>query len=258
MKLITPESIAAARARLGVPDEHFPASVAIIMDGNGRWAKKRGVPRPFGHQAGADKVHDIVRIAAHLGLDALMLYSFSSENWKRPRREVDLLMRLYAERMRIERPTIMGHNIRVRHLGRRKELPDEVLREIDETVQLSSGNDGMCLALAINYGSRAEITDAVADIARRVAEGTLRPDDIDENLIADSLDTSGVPDPDLLIRTAGEMRLSNFLLWQLSYAEFYVTDVYWPDFDEGQFHKALRSYAGRQRRFGGLDEDQEA
>jgi len=250
---VSPQAIAAARAQLGIPEEQLPRSVAIIMDGNGRWARARGLPRRVGHEAGAKVVRKIVTEAARVGLEALTLYSFSIENWARPAEEVGALMHLYADYLVHERPTVMEHNIRLRHLGRRKGLPPAVLKELDESIRVSAGNTGMYLCLALNYGSRAEITDAVARVARRVADGQVPPDCVDEALIADSLDTAGVPDPDLVIRTAGEMRLSNFLLWQVSYAEFYVTDVHWPDFDEEQFHEALRAYAARHRRFGGVD-----
>jgi len=250
----TAEEIAAHRSALGVPEQRFPRSVAMIMDGNGRWARQRNLPRPFGHQAGARAVRRTVTEAARLGLDVLTLYSFSIENWSRPAEEVETLMRLYAEYLVHERPTVMDNNVRLRHLGRREGLPDMVLRELDETVRLSAGNTGMTLCLAVNYGSRAEITDAVRVLGRRVEKGRLSPDEIDEAMISDVLDTGGLPDPDLLIRTAGEMRISNYLLWQISYAELYVTDVYWPDFDEPQLHKAIEAYANRHRRFGGVDD----
>lgn len=250
----TAEQIAENRRAVGIPDERFPRSVAIIMDGNGRWARRRGLPRPFGHQAGAQAVRRTVTEAARLGLEVLTLYSFSVENWSRPAEEVNTLMHLYAEYLVQERPTIMENNVRLRHLGRRQGLPENVLRELDETLRLSAHNTGMTLCLAINYGSRLEITDAVRRLARRVAAGELSPDAIDPACISNALDTAGLPDPDLLIRTAGEMRISNYLLWQISYAEFYVTDVQWPDFGPETLHEALRAYAGRHRRFGRVDE----
>ena len=237
---------------LGCPREDLPKSVAIIMDGNGRWAQQRGLPRSAGHEQGALRVRPIVTAATRLGLEALTLYSFSIENWNRPADEIEILMHLYAEYLRRERSTIMDHDLRLRHLGRREGLPNMVLDQLDDIEAASAGNKGMFLCLALNYGSRTEIVDGVRRIARRAADGDLDPDTIDETVIADSLDTTGVPDPDLLIRTSGEMRLSNFLLWQLSYAEFFVTDVYWPDFDVPQFHRALRTYAQRDRRYGGL------
>jgi len=253
MNRVTPETIAAAQARLGLPADRIPRSVAIILDGNGRWARQRGMPRTAGHAAGAEVVRRIVTEAAHLGLSALTLYSFSIENWHRPAEEVSALMSLYARYLARERQTMADHNIRFRHIGRRAGLPDSVLREIDASTEATRQKTGMYLCLALNYGSRVEMTDAIRRIARSIAQGKLTPDDVNEELFSQSLDTHDVPDPDLLIRTSGEMRVSNFLLWQLSYAEFYVTDLYWPDFTEEEFHKALRDFAGRHRRFGGLD-----
>ena len=250
----TDQEIAAARKVLGVPDERIPRSIAIIMDGNGRWARRRGLPRHLGHREGADSVTRIVTESTRLGLEALMLYSFSIENWSRPRDEVNTLMHLYAEYLIRERPSIIENNIRLRHLGRRSGLPEAVLRELDETTRLSAGNTGMVLCLAVNYGSRAEIVEAVRRIAQKVSEGALKPEDIDEEMFSGTLDTAGVRDPDLLLRTAGEMRISNYLLWQISYAELYVTDVYWPDFNETELHKAIQAYAARHRRFGRVDE----
>ena len=254
MPEITPETMAAARAALGVPIECIPRSVAIIMDGNGRWAKARGLPRSAGHAAGAEVVRGIVTEAAHIGLEALTLYSFSIENWQRPREEVNALMALYARYLAKNRPTMSDHNIRFRHVGRRCGLPDPVLREIDESDRATAHCTGMVLCLALNYGSRGEITDAIRRIARRVAAGQLHPEGIDDQTLSDELDTAGLRDPDLLIRTSGEMRVSNFLLWQLSYAEFYVTEAYWPDFTQEEFRQALRSYAGRSRRFGKVED----
>lgn len=251
---LSPEVVAANRAAAGLAGKTMPRSVAIIMDGNGRWARKRGLARTAGHLQGAETVSDIIAAAACLGLDALTLYSFSVENWSRPKDEVNTLMHIYAEHLVRERPMVVSHNLRVRHLGQRDGLPDSVLRELDESVRVSAGNTGMFLALALNYGSRAEISDGVVRIARRVAAGDVDPIEIDQQMISDSLDSAGIPDPDLLIRTSGEMRLSNFLLWQLSYAEFYVTDVYWPDFAVEEFHKALQSFGIRHRRFGGVDD----
>ncbi|MFW6061243.1 MAG: isoprenyl transferase [Planctomycetota bacterium] len=250
---ISPAAVAAARRQLGVPDERIPRSVAIIMDGNGRWAQSRGLPRTAGHEQGAKVVRRIVTEAARLGLEALTLYSFSIENWSRPRDEVNALMHLYAEYLVQERPTVMAHNIRLRHLGQRHGLPPNVLEELDTSVSVSAENTGMYLCLALNYGSRAEITDAIRRIGRKVEAGEVAPEEIDERLISDSLDSHGIPDPDLVIRTSGEMRVSNFLLWQISYAEFHVTDVYWPDFGETELHQAIQDYASRRRRFGGVD-----
>ncbi|HUS92596.1 MAG TPA: isoprenyl transferase [Phycisphaerae bacterium] len=253
MTALTPETMAAARGKLGLEPDQVPRSVAIIMDGNGRWARQRGLPRTAGHAAGAEVVPRIVTEAAQLDIRCLTLYSFSTENWQRPREEVQALMRLYALYLSRERETMASHNIRFRHVGLREGLPDSVLRQLDEAQQATSHCTGMYLCIAINYGSRAEVLRAVRKIARRVQAGEVRPDDIDERMFSDSLDTAGVPDPDLLIRTSGELRLSNFLLWQLSYAEFYVSDVYWPEFTPEELHRAFHTYAARCRRFGRIE-----
>jgi undecaprenyl diphosphate synthase len=230
----------------------LPRHIAMIMDGNGRWARERGLERVEGHVRGAETVRRVVEECCRLGIGQLTLYSFSSENWKRPQREVDFLMGLLRQYLVAERPEIMRQNIRFRVIGRRGELSPEVVAEIVETERLSAGNTGTTLALAVNYGSRSEIVDAVRLIAERVRDGRLDPAAIDEGTISNSLYTAGMPDPDLLIRTAGEMRVSNYLLWQISYAELWVTPVCWPDFTTDVFHAALRDYAGRERRFGGL------
>jgi len=257
MSAITPATIAEARKALGIPQERFPRHAAIITDGNGRWARRRGLPRSAGHSEGAKAVPRIVSEAARLGLEALTLFSFSTENWRRPANEVNGLMHLYAQYLMEERASMIEHNVRLRHLGRREGLPESVLRELDLSVERSKNDTGMWLNLALNYGGRTELTEAVRSIAARVARGEIKPEAIDEQAISAALDTAGLPDPDLLIRTAGEMRISNFLLWQVSYAEFYVTDTLWPDFDEAEFHKALRAFASRHRRFGGLDGSKE-
>ncbi len=241
------------QAVLGVSPARLARHVAIIMDGNGRWASQRGMPRIRGHEAGAANVREIVTECARLGVECLTLYSFSLENWKRPADEVAHLMSLYVRYLVAEREEIMANDIRVVQVGRRFGLPSDVLQELDETVRVSAGNHGMRLCLAINYGARAELVDAMRNIARRVAAGDLRPDDIAEQTISDALYTAGLPDPDLLIRTAGEMRVSNFLLWQISYSELYVCDELWPDFRREHLHAALKAYAGRQRRFGSVN-----
>ncbi len=235
---------------LGVPREALPRHIAIIMDGNGRWARQRQKPRIEGHRHAAGAVRETVERCAQLGIGYLTLYSFSLENWKRPADEVGGLMALYAEYLASERPTIMDNNVRVVQVGRREGLPDSVLRELDTTSELSRGNTGLTLCLALNYGGRAEIADAVRDIARRVRAGALAPDEIDEETIAGALYTADIPDPDLVVRTAREMRISNFLLWQISYAELYVTPVLWPDFSEQDLYEAIRAYVHRERRFG--------
>lgn len=252
MANISPQAVSAARQALAVAEEHLPRSVAIIMDGNGRWAVRQGLPRSAGHVEGAKVVRRIVTQAAEWGLEALTLYSFSIENWRRPREEVGVLMNLYAEYLINERPMLVENNIRLRHLGRRDGLPQRVLNELDESLRISASNTGMYLCLALNYGSRVEITDAVRRIAGRVAQGQLAPEQIDEQTISDSLDSANVTDPDLVIRTAGELRLSNFLLWQISYAEFYASEKYWPEFDATEFRRAILAYATRDRRYGGL------
>lgn len=235
-----------------VPRELWPRHIAIIMDGNGRWAQRRDLPRIEGHRRGVDSVRRVTEECTRLGLEQLTLYCLSSENWKRPQQEIDFLMHLLEQYMIEERSTIMENNLRVRMLGRRTNIPDQVLRELDCTIDMSAGNDGMWLNLAINYGSRAELVDAVRKIGGKIASGELKAEDIDEQVIANHLYTAGLNDPDLLVRTAGEMRISNFLLWQISYAEIWVTDKCWPDFDEGTLHEAICDFTGRDRKFGGL------
>jgi undecaprenyl diphosphate synthase len=237
---------------LGIPWSKMPRHVAIIMDGNGRWAQKRGLPRIEGHRNGSKGVRFTITEAAQLGIECLTLYSFSTENWKRPPEEVAGLMKLYEKYLIEERPTIMNNNIVVRHLGDEQALPSNVLDQLQETVRLSQANTGMTLCLALNYSGRSELITAIKKIARDCKDGALDEADISEALLSATLDTAGLPDPDLLIRTAGEMRISNFLLWQISYAELYVTDVYWPDFNQGVMRQAIKDYAQRNRRFGGL------
>jgi undecaprenyl diphosphate synthase len=239
-------------APLEVPPERRPRHIAIIMDGNGRWAERQNLPRVAGHQRGVDSVRRTTEEAARLQIEQLTLYCLSSENWKRPQTEINFLMHLLEQYMIQERGTIMDNDVRVRMIGRRDDIPEQVLRELDQTVEMSSRNSGLWLNLAINYGGRAEIVDAVRAIGRRIQAGDLSPDAIDELLIARNLYTAGASDPDLLIRTAGEMRISNFLLWQISYAEIWVTEKCWPEFDEAALHEAIRAYAARKRRFGGL------
>lgn len=239
---------------VGLTRAALPRHVAIIMDGNGRWARQRGLARIEGHRHAAEAVREIVEQCAQLGLTCLTLYSFSLENWKRPQDEIEGLMALYAHYLVSERDNIMDNNIRVVQLGRREGLPAPVLQELDATAAMSRDNTGLTLALALNYGSRAEIVDAIRKLADRVRRGELRAEDIDEAAVNGALYSAGLPDPDLVIRTAGEMRVSNFLLWQISYAELYVTDVLWPDFRKEHLYNALRDYAGRVRRFGAVVE----
>ena len=228
--------------------------IAIIMDGNGRWARQRGEDRTDGHRHGADTVREIVTESVKIGLEQLTLYCFSSENWKRPEPELRVLMFLLEHFMRSERELMVRENIRLKVIGRREGVPESALAEMDESLRVTAGNTGMTLCLAINYGSRQEITDAARQIARKAAAGEILPDQIDEEFFAEHLYTAGMPDPDLLIRTAGEMRLSNYLLWQLSYAEIWVTDRCWPEFDIPLFHQAISDYAQRTRRFGAVVE----
>jgi undecaprenyl diphosphate synthase len=241
------------------PFSRIPRHIAIIMDGNGRWAVNRGLPRIDGHQQGAKVVQRIVTACSDLrrdygAPDFLTLYSFSMENWKRPQPEVTFLMQMCIDYLRQERPTMMENNIKFKQIGRLENLPDLVLDEVNQTLAETANNDGLQLNLALNYGSRAEITDAVRAIAMKVAAGELDPRDIREQTISDHLYTAGMPDPDLLIRTAGEMRVSNYLLWQISYAELVVSPVLWPDFNTEELHKSLAEYAARNRRFGALDQ----
>jgi undecaprenyl diphosphate synthase len=237
---------------LDITPDRRPPHIAIIMDGNGRWARRQNLPRIEGHRRGVASVRRTTEECARLDIQQLTLYCLSSENWKRPQTEINFLMHLLEQYMIEERSTIMDNNVRVRMLGRRDDIPEQVLRELDKTVEMSLANSGLWLNLAINYGGRAELVDAMQAIAAEVQQGSLAPEAIDEQTVADHLYTAGAADPDLLIRTAGEMRISNFLLWQISYAEIWVTDKCWPEFDESTLHDAIRAYAARERRFGGL------
>lgn len=227
-----------------------PRHVAIIMDGNGRWAQSRGLPRVRGHEAGAESVRDIVRAAREWGIQVLTLYSFSTENWNRPADEVAALMGLLTRYVMEERKEILENGIRLNAIGQIDRLPLTVRMPLRELMKVSSANSGMILNLALSYGGRQEIVEATREIARRVSTGRLRLDQIDEATISGALSTAGMPDPDLLIRTSGELRISNFLLWQLAYAEIYVTDRMWPDFRRPHLLEALEAFSGRERRFG--------
>jgi undecaprenyl diphosphate synthase len=244
----TLERLAAA----GLQPDTLPRHIAVIMDGNGRWAQQRGLPRVEGHQRGTQSVRTTVEECCRLGIEQLTLYCLSVENWKRPQLELDFLMALLHQYLLEERAEIMEQNIRFTTIGRRDGLPEEVLSEIDENIRLSRDNKGLTLCLAINYGGRTELIDAARALAREVQLGKITPEQIDEATFDAALYTAGMPDPDLLIRTAGEMRVSNFLLWQISYAELWVTDRCWPEFDVATLHEALRDFARRERRFGGL------
>ena len=242
-----------------LPDVHplkIPKHVAVIMDGNGRWAEERGFPRIFGHKNGAASVRIAIETSVQLGIEVLTLYSFSSENWSRPDDEIAGLMELCIAYCDGEREHFVEHNIRVRIIGRRSGMPGDVVGALDRLEKATAECSGLTLCLAINYGSRDEITDAIRSIAQRVADGELSIDEIDHDLVSSSLYTAGLPDPDLLIRTGGDLRVSNYLLWQISYSELYVTDLYWPDFDADAWFTAVRAYGARKRRFGGLDQGQ--
>jgi undecaprenyl diphosphate synthase len=232
----------------------LPRHIAIIMDGNGRWARQRGLPRIEGHRRGVATVRRITEHCARLGVEQLTLYCLSSENWRRPAAELDFLMHLLEQYLIEERALLMREGIRVVMIGSRAGLPEATLAALDRTTAMCAGNDGMRLCLAVNYGSRAEIAAAARAIAAECAAGRLDPAAITEETLAARLDTAGMPDPDLVIRTAGELRLSNFLLWQSSYAELWVTDTCWPEFTEEHLDDAIRSFAGRERRFGGLSQ----
>lgn len=234
--------------------ECIPTHIAIIMDGNGRWARQRGLIRIRGHEKGTESVREITRECAKKHLKQLTLYAFSSENWKRPKREVNLLMKLLKAYLIKERKEIEENNIRLTAIGRINELPEDVQRELAISMEESKNNTGMVLCLALNYGGRTEIVDAAKKIMRKVKEGKLRLDEITEETFREHMYMPDMQDPDLLIRTGGEMRISNFLLWEVSYAELWVTPVYWPDFTKTHLEEAIRDYANRERRFGGLIE----
>ncbi|HHT9106220.1 MAG TPA: isoprenyl transferase [Candidatus Wujingus californicus] len=234
--------------------ECIPTHIAIIMDGNGRWARQRGLIRIRGHEKGTESVREITRECAKKHIKQLTLYAFSSENWKRPKREVNLLMKLLKDYLIKERKEIEENNIKLTAIGRINELPEDVQRELAISMEDSKNNTGMVLCLALNYGGRTEIVDAAKKIMRKVKEGKLRLDEITEETFREHMYMPDMQDPDLLIRTGGEMRISNFLLWEVSYAELWVTPVYWPDFRKTHLEEAIRDYANRERRFGGLAE----
>ncbi|MFQ5731754.1 MAG: isoprenyl transferase [Planctomycetaceae bacterium] len=239
-------------AAIGLTAETLPRHIAVIMDGNGRWARMQGLPRIEGHRRGVKSVRLMVEECSRLGIEQLTLYCLSSENWKRPQHELTMLMHLLEQYVIEERAEIIRQDLRFGVIGRRDGLTPQVLTELQKTIDCSRDNTGMRLCLALNYGSRGEIADAVRRIAEKIAAGELSPADVTEETIAAHLYTSGMPDPDLVIRTAGEMRLSNFLLWQSSYAELWVTETCWPEFREAELQQALRDFANRDRRYGGL------
>ena len=226
----------------------IPRHIAIIMDGNGRWAKQRNMPRSYGHQAGVDAVRRITSECTRLGVDYLTLYTFSTENWNRPIEEVSALMGLVLTSLEDE--IFMKNNVRFRVIGDIARLPQDVQDKLQATMNHTAGNDTMTMVVALSYSSKWELTEATREIALEVRDGKIKPEDINEELISQHLQTNFMPDPDLLIRTGGEVRISNYLLWQIAYSELYFCDTYWPDFDEACLHEAIRHYQGRQRRYG--------
>jgi undecaprenyl diphosphate synthase len=231
---------------------NLPRHVAVIMDGNGRWAKQRGLPRIEGHRQGAESARAIIRTAGEVGIKYLTLYAFSAENWNRPKDEVDALMKYLVHYLKSETPELNKSNVRLEVIGQIWRLPENVQEHLRKSINTLSKNNGLTLIMALSYGSRIEIVDAVRQIAEKVKQGSLDPADITESVISQHLWTRNIPDPDLLIRTSGEMRVSNFLLWQISYAELVITPTFWPDFRKLQFFAALEEYARRHRRFGGV------
>ena len=232
--------------------ETIPSHVSIIMDGNGRWATARGLDRTEGHKAGVLSLREAVTTSVRLGLDVLSVYAFSTENWRRPQREVDLLMRLFAETLLKELPLFHQENVKLRFFGDLEALPEKTRKTFQRGLDETAQNTGMTFALAVNYGSRAELTRAAVLLANQIAEGSVSADSVTPADLEKNLYTAGLSDPDLLIRTSGELRLSNYLLWQLAYSELYVTQTYWPDFSKWDFLRAIKDYQSRERRFGGV------
>jgi len=232
--------------------DQLPRHVAIIMDGNGRWAKARGMSRTQGHLEGVKRVEEIIKAARDMGIEFLTIYAFSTENWSRPQEEVSMIMRTFIMVLGQKANELAQKGVRINFIGRRHGVPSEVLKAMDDAARITMNSITMTLNIAFNYGARGEIIDAIKSISRQVSEDKLKIDDIDENIVGSHLYTKGQPDPDLLIRTSGEERISNFLLWQLSYAELYFTEKYWPEFNPEEFSKALNIYAQRDRRWGGV------
>ncbi|MEH1830026.1 MAG: isoprenyl transferase [Nostoc sp.] len=230
--------------------ELLPQHVAVIMDGNGRWAKRQGLPRIMGHKRGVDALKDLLRCCQDWGIQALTAYAFSTENWKRPQEEVDFLMTLFQRVLRQELREMVEENVQIKFVGNLQDLPRSLQQEISRSMEETKNNRGIRFSVATNYGGRQEILQACQAIAKQVQQGMLQPDEINEQVFESHLYTAGVTDPDLLIRTSGEMRLSNFLLWQMAYGEIYITDALWPDFNRAEFHRALCAYQQRERRFG--------
>jgi len=233
-----------------IDQSRIPVHIAVIMDGNGRWARQRGLGRTLGHEKGVEAVRNTVEAAAELGVGYLTLYAFSTENWKRPKYEIDALMRILVKSLHNEMPTLMKNNIRLHAIGDLKSLPGKSYRELMKAIEITSVNTGLILTLALSYSARWELVEAMRSLAVRVEQGTLKSRDIDLNTIAGALSMAGVPDPELLIRTSGEYRISNYLLWQIAYAELYFTSCLWPDFTKEEFYKAIVNFQQRERRFG--------
>lgn len=232
----------------------IPNHIAIIMDGNGRWAKSKGNIRSYGHKAGVDSVRDVTEACAQIGVKYLTLYAFSTENWGRPKMEVNALMRLLAKSLRKEADNLNENDIKLETIGQIERFPKKCQRELREATELTNGNDRLHLCLALSYSGRWDITEAVKKLAHQVKDGNIEPEEIDDEMISGHLSTANIPDPDLIIRTSGEYRLSNFLLWQLAYSELYITETYWPDFRRNELYKAIQSFQQRERRFGKLSE----
>jgi undecaprenyl diphosphate synthase len=254
---LNPSNLNEERLLRELDGDRLPQHIAVIMDGNGRWAKKRHLPRVAGHRAGVQSARTVIETCARLNISVLTLYAFSMENWRRPKAEIDFLMRLLRDYLRRELPVIQRNNIRFLVIGRTDQLPDAVRYDIDRATEQTSGNTGMKLAVALNYGGRAELVDAFNRILDRARQNGLDGARVDEDMISQNLYTAGLPDPDLLIRTSGEMRVSNFLLWQIAYAEIYVTETLWPDFTRAQLFEALLDFQKRERRYGGLTESRQ-
>ena len=234
--------------------DSIPKHIAIIMDGNGRWAKQRMLPRSMGHRAGVEALRDVIKTASNIGIKYLTLYAFSTENWKRPDSEISILMNLLIEYLRKEIAELHHNNVKIRTIGNIAQLPDEVIVEIDKAVAKTKFNNGLCVNIALNYGGRGEILGAIKEIGKKIENNEIDIDEIDEALVGSLLYTADIPDPELLIRTSGEIRLSNFLLWQCAYSEFWFTGIYWPDFKGEHLLEAISDYQNRQRRFGGIYE----
>ena len=239
-----------------IDPQNLPKHVAIIMDGNGRWAKKRALNRVRGHEVGAESVREIVRTSREIGISWLTLYAFSEENWQRPKYEIQILMKLLKRFLRSELDEMLENGIRFETIGRTAKLPEDVQKVLQETIEKTSPNGDMVLTLALSYGGRQEISDAFKRIAKRIESGDMTYEEITEQLISDSLYTADMPDPDLLIRTSAEYRISNFLLWQIAYSEIYITPTLWPEFRKEEYLKAIEEYQTRERRFGGIGDEQ--